>query len=60
MAKKDGSFYFENEKGEKVPTKIITVKDGDFFAIRYESANFFVLLNIGNGKECLISISLWQ
>ena len=58
--KKDGSFYFENEEGEKVPTKIITVKDGDFFPIRYESANFFVLLKNGNGKECLISISLWE
>ena len=55
---KDGSYFFENEKGEKVPTKIIIVKNDDLIPLRYDSTNFFITLN--NGKECLISISLWE
>ena len=53
----DGSFYFENENGEKVPTKTIIVKDGDQYLIRYEASIIFVLLN--NDKEYLLSIPLF-
>ena len=56
--KQDGNFYFENENGEKIPTKTIIVKNGDYFPLRYESQIFSVLLN--NNEEYLISISLYE
>ena len=55
--KVDGSFLFENENGEKVPTKIIIVKDGENFIERYQSQIIFVSFN--NNKECLLSIGLY-
>ena len=56
--KQDGNFYFENENGEKIPTKTIIVKNGDYSPLRYESQIFSVLLN--NNEEYLISISLYE
>ena len=58
--KKDGSFYFKNENGEKIPTKLIIVKNipNNDFPIRYESQIITVKLN--NNKEYLLSISLWE
>ena len=60
--KSDGSFQFENENGEKMPTKTILVQnaDGDAnsFPKRYESQIVSVLVN--NIGEYLITISLWE
>ena len=59
--KKDGSFYFKDEYGNKVPTKILTVEDetqnedGNRYPERFESTNTFVWIN---NNEYLISISL--
>ena len=53
----DGSFYFENENGERTPTKIIIVKNNNgTFPIRYESQ--IITISINN-IEYLISISLY-
>ena len=54
----DGSFYFENENGEKVPTKIFIVKDGDQLLRGYETQSIFISLN-NDDKEYLLSISLY-
>ena len=57
--KKDGSYYFQNEKGEKIPTKVITVRNNDgTFPIRYESQIISIISS--NNNEYLISISLYE
>ena len=59
--KKDGSFYFNDENGNKVPTKIITVidetqtEDIKKYPPRYESSITFISIN---NNEYLFSISL--
>ena len=55
---KDGSFYFENENGEKIPTKIIIVNNGDENPTRYESS--IMLVSINNDKEYLLSIPIYK
>ena len=55
----DGSYYFENENGEKVPTKIIIVKDEDQFQRGYETQSLFISIN-NDDKEYLLSISLYK
>ena len=56
--KKDGSYFFKNENGERIPTKIIIIKDNcNNFFYRYESSNIFISIN--ENKECLLSISLY-
>ena len=55
--KQDGSYYFQNENGEKFPSKTIIVQNGETYPIRYESQIIFVTLD--NGSQCLISISLY-
>ena len=43
---KNGDFYFTNEYNEKMPTKVIIVKDGDNNEIRpYDSQILFISLN---------------
>lgn len=37
LIKYDGSFYFKNDNGESIPTKIIIVQNGDNIGKRYES-----------------------
>ena len=56
--KKDGSYLFQDENNQSVPTKIITVKDGDTQIIRYESVTIFISLKNDNNddKEYLLSI----
>ena len=55
--KNNGNFFFKNENGEETSTKVIIIKDGNNYPIRYESQIIFVTLS--DGKECLISISLF-
>ena len=51
-------FFFEDDTGEKVPTKNIEVKGyNDTIALRYQSPIIFVKTN--EIEEYLISISLW-
>ena len=57
--KKDGTFYFKNQNGERISTKTIIVKYGnsDNSPLRYESNIIMVSIN---NKEYLLSISLWE
>ena len=43
--KKDGSYNFENSNGEKTPIKIIIVKNGNTYPLRYESRLISVIAN---------------
>jgi len=56
--KKDGSYLFKDENNESVPTKIITVKNGDSQILRYESVTSFISLKNGDNddKQYLLSI----
>ena len=60
--KRNGSYFFKDENGKGVSTKIIIVKDetqtdeSKKYPIRYESNNIVVS---ANNKEYLISISLY-
>ena len=66
--KKDGSYLFKNENNESVPTKIITVKNGDEQILRYESVIIFIslknddnddkqyLLSIGSNKNAVVEL----
>jgi hypothetical protein len=67
-SKKDGSYLFKNENNESVPTKIITVKNGDEQILRYESVIIFIslknddnddkqyLLSIGSNKDAVVEL----
>lgn len=66
--KKDGSYLFKDENNESVPTKIITVKNGDEQILRYESVVIFIslknsdnddkqyLLSIGSNKDAVVEL----
>ena len=57
--KKDGSFYFKNDIGEKKSTKIIIVKNDDgSFPLRYESS--IASVSIDGNENYIFSISLWD
>ena len=58
--KKNGDFYFENERNEKIPSKEMVLKDGDNPINRFESQIYFISLNNSeteDNDEYLISIS---
>ena len=54
--KKNGEFFFKNENGEDIPSKIIKIGSNNSYPIRFESTNTFVSIN---NKEYLLSISLY-
>ena len=57
--KKNGSFYFQNDNGEKVSTKILTVNNNDESSpLRYESS--IVSVSINGNEKYLLSVSLWE
>ena len=53
--KKNGSFYFQDENGKKIPTKMIILQNNGEFPIRYESSFIPVFVN---SNECFLSISV--
>ena len=55
--KKNGSYFFKDEQDKEIPTKIIIIKNGNTFPVRYEAQILFITIN---NKEYLISIGLYE
>ena len=56
----NGSFYFKNDNGDNIPTKVMIVSNSDgTFPIRYESQIISAFVYSSNVKEYIISISLY-